>query len=538
VFTPADGRPPAPVETVTLSIHAEETGGTPIWEEMQSVPVDTAGRYNLLLGASQTDGVPLDIFASGEARWLSIRFQRPGELDGPRARLTSVPYALHAADAQTLGGRPASAYLLAAEARGRDAGAVAAATSAAVVSPAAITTGFTNSVAKYLDNADTIGPSAMVASGDNVGIGTGSAVSVGQSAPIDRLNVRFTDNSGAITGISVRNNAGNGAAYSGMLFYDHNGALAQFQGFNNVTHEYRINNVARNAASSFDGSINFLIGSVSRLFVAANGNIGMGTTAPGRPLEIIRNGFADAAFVSYSSNGGAFVDGRTARGTAASPSAVEAGDVLISFGGAGYDSTNFVRNVSIDFIAAGDWSTTSRPTDIRFSTAPADFPVFFERMRITDDGNVGIGTTDPGDRLHVNGEARVANCVRRLDGTGIAGTCPSDQRFKRDITPFGATLQAVAALRPVHYYWRAGEFPQQHFGGGRTYGLIAQEVEDVLPELVVTHADGYKAVDYSKLPLLTVQAIKELQAQNDSLQSRIAELERLVKQLLPARSRH
>ena len=99
-------------EVVTLAIYAEETGGEPLWHETQSIDVDRSGRYMLLLGATQAEGVPLDVFASGEARWLGIAWARPGEVEGPRTRLTSVPYALRASDADTLGGRPASAYLL------------------------------------------------------------------------------------------------------------------------------------------------------------------------------------------------------------------------------------------------------------------------------------------------------------------------------------------------------------------------------------------------------------------------------------------
>jgi Chaperone of endosialidase len=101
----------------------------------------------------------------------------------------------------------------------------------------------------------------------------------------------------------------------------------------------------------------------------------------------------------------------------------------------------------------------------------------------------------------------------------------------------------------VHYFWRAADFPQQQFGDSRAYGLIAQDVEDVLPELVVTTEDGFKAVDYTKLPLLTIQAVKELKAGNDELKAetkelkesndilkgRVAELERLIAEVLAAR---
>ena len=110
-------------------------------------------------------------------------------------------------------------------------------------------------------------------------------------------------------------------------------------------------------------------------------------------------------------------------------------------------------------------------------------------------------------------------CLRNFAGTGLIGTCSSDRRFKKDITPFSPVLNQLTALQPVHYFWRAADFPQQHFGDSRAYGLIAQDVEDVLPELVVTGEDGFKAVDYTKLPLLTIQAVKELKAENDALKA-------------------
>src|SRR5439155_19535525 len=73
-------------------------------------------------------------------------------------------------------------------------------------------------------------------------------------------------------------------SYSGMLFYDQNGELGQFQGFNNATHEYRINNIARDGSITYNGSINFMIGGSSKFKVATNGDITfssdfMGTTS-------------------------------------------------------------------------------------------------------------------------------------------------------------------------------------------------------------------------------------------------------------------
>ena len=92
-------------------------------------------------------------------------------------------------------------------------------------------------------------------------------------------------------------------SYSGTLFYDQNGALGQFQGFNNVTHEYRINNVARNL-SNYNGSINFMIGGTSRLAVAADPNLNV--IVPG-PMNILAGAATIGLFVSGSGSQGVSV---------------------------------------------------------------------------------------------------------------------------------------------------------------------------------------------------------------------------------------
>lgn len=117
-FRPADGGAASSVETVTLSIYGEEKGGAPLWQETQQVAIDAEGRYTVLIG-STVDGVPVDLFASGEPRWLALQFLRAGEVEQARTLATSVPYALRAAkagDADTLGGLSASAFQLAATA--------------------------------------------------------------------------------------------------------------------------------------------------------------------------------------------------------------------------------------------------------------------------------------------------------------------------------------------------------------------------------------------------------------------------------------
>jgi hypothetical protein len=108
----ATGKPLNGGVGVTFLLYEDEQGGSPLWLETQNVTADTSGHYTAMLGSTTSTGLPADIFVAGEARWLAVQPQGQGEQ--PRVLLLSVPYALKAGDAQTLGGLPASAFVLAA----------------------------------------------------------------------------------------------------------------------------------------------------------------------------------------------------------------------------------------------------------------------------------------------------------------------------------------------------------------------------------------------------------------------------------------
>ena len=96
---------------ITFSIYEEQKGGVPLWVEIQTVATDSQGAFTVLLGAASPVGVLTDLFASGRPHWIGV--QVAGQAEQPRSLLASVPYALKAADANTVGGLPASAFLLA-----------------------------------------------------------------------------------------------------------------------------------------------------------------------------------------------------------------------------------------------------------------------------------------------------------------------------------------------------------------------------------------------------------------------------------------
>ncbi|HEY6508355.1 MAG TPA: hypothetical protein VIY56_10105, partial [Vicinamibacterales bacterium] len=239
-------------------------------------------------------------------------------------------------------------------------------------------------------NAADVGNSAVYETGGMVGIGT--------TTPLDWTHVRFTNTNGATTGLAVQNLGNTATSYSGMLFYDQNGALGQFQGFNNVTHEYRINNIARvSPGGAFNGSINFMTGSTSRFVVASNGNIGIGTTAPSALLEVsnaVPGGPANMWMTSYTNAVGPYYMARRARGTPGAPTAVQTGDGLSGIYGQGYGATGFGAAFTggMTVQAAQNWTDTAQGTALTFTTTSINATSPTTRMTLDATGNLGIGT--------------------------------------------------------------------------------------------------------------------------------------------------
>ncbi|MEN8220084.1 MAG: tail fiber domain-containing protein [Pseudomonadota bacterium] len=139
-------------------------------------------------------------------------------------------------------------------------------------------------------------------------------------------------------------------------------------------------------------------------------------------------------------------------------------------------------------------------------------------------GNVGIGTTSPSYKLHVNGTAYA---------TGAAGAL-SDRRHKENISdlPIDA-LKVVKELRPVIFEWKE---PQDNGMEGSQIGFIAQEVEKVLPEAVLTqdNEEQTKGLKYNALIPVLTKAVQTLAEENETLKSENAALKRDIAQIKAA----
>jgi hypothetical protein len=112
-------------------------------------------------------------------------------------------------------------------------------------------------------------------------------------------------------------------------------------------------------------------------------------------------------------------------------------------------------------------------------------------------GRVGIGTTDPTEKLDVAGNVKATSFLYS-----------SDKSLKTNIQPLTNSLNKVKQLEGVSFNWKEN--------GEQSIGLIAQDVEKVFPELVSSE-EGNKAVAYGNLVAVLIEAVKEQQKQIDEL---------------------
>ena len=227
------------------------------------------------------------------------------------------------------------------------------------------------------------------------------------------------------------------------------------------------------------------------------GNVGIGTTNPSYALDV--NGFIRTIYP--------LILDTTATGSNYSA-------FRITAGGDGQC-----------YIQAGSSLTSAATANVLF-TGINGGP---ERMRINlTSGNVGIGTTSPTFKLQIAGDvgpnatnsynlgAAGSNWGCLYYNGGTQGTCASDERLKANISDidFGSDpLAQIANLRPRTFSFLSDENSNMY------NGLIAQEVEQFSPELVVTNQDGYKAIKYGDIQWLTLEAVKQLNLEVKELSS-------------------
>jgi hypothetical protein len=240
--------------------------------------------------------------------------------------------------------------------------------------------------------------------------------------------------------------------------------------------------------SLVDDQLNFYTGFSEKVRITSNGDVGIGTTSPTTKLYV---------------NGGFVATSNAGIGTSSPACRLHiVGGSDSSLAGGGYIQTGNTlgENLSID----------SNEMMARNNGAPS--ALFFNHdggnVIIADAGagNLGIGTANPAQKLHVIGN---------ICATGSIGAC-SDGRFKKNVRPLGDALAMVERLSPVRFDWKRDEFPEHHFDDSHQIGFIAQEAREVLPEIVAQGSDGYLSVDYGRLTPVIVEALKQIKREKDT----------------------
>jgi len=170
------------------------------------------------------------------------------------------------------------------------------------------------------------------------------------------------------------------------------------------------------------------------------------------------------------------------------------------------------------------------------------------RSNFDNYGSGGIWVSDDGDlvdlndgylalrasyglRIHSGNRGGGPNINLRYDGVIIASNniiaygSPSDRRLKDNVTPLENSLDKVMKMRGVEFDWREGTDEYETTGLRHDIGFIAQEIEDIVPDLVRPGEDGYLAVRDRGIPALLLEAIKELKGELDEARTKIKILE-------------
>lgn len=202
-------------------------------------------------------------------------------------------------------------------------------------------------------------------------------------------------------------------------------------------------------------------------------------------------------------------------------SAVDYGSAIYLTHDHGANQTAFRINSHYDSGLGGlsiGFSTTAQ----NYGASPID-ATYAEIIHIRGNGNVGIGTTSPSEKLHVIGNILASGAI-------TAGTA-SDSRLKSNIATLCNASSVLRQLRGVGFDWNTLATDKSSYFKGHDVGLIAQEVEPLIPSAIGTIWGEYKRLDYTKITPYLVEGWKEHDDEIQRLKTKIKQLEERIYEL-------
>jgi len=324
-------------------------------------------------------------------------------------------------------------------------------------------------------------------SSGNVGIGTTSPTSRLHLSTTASVAARIIGANSSYTSMFI----GNTATGAATLWLD--GANGDLSGSDYAAIRQNNDLTLELYSAPFAGDLIMTLGGTERMRVKKDGNVGIGTTSPAATLHVdgsVRFEDLTSGILQVDSNGDVSVNTSLTSYTAG-------GDYGLTLSGTEFRlEDDRRRNSTTTDIYTGnthDYTFYDASIGIRWYTAGS------EDMRLENDGD-----------LHVDRDVIAYS------------TTISDERLKDDVQTIESACEKVSSLRGVEYTWNSGSRK-----GQREIGVIAQEVEKVIPEIVrekklpLMDDEVYKTVDYEKLVAVLIEANKELQDRVSKLESKL-----------------
>lgn len=403
----------------------------------------------------------------------------------------------------------------------------------------------------------------------------GSSVGIGTTSPRTQIEIIGSSTYSALT-----LNVGSGIANTRV--YDIIGSTSNNISYRFVNELYTVGTAyytVNRELMNISSQVWYAGTGTEAMRISNTGNVGIGTTTPNESLTVCDNTTNNnssiltgtiARFIGTDGvqgriildayGAGTNMTFRQAGGTAAIPTATLSGVSLLQLNGFGYGTTGYTNTTRVGMygVATENWTDTAQGTYIAFFTTAGGSLTTSEKVRIDANGNLGIGTASPTYKLDVNGSVNASALL--VNGVAVGGgstignetasastfypvfttttsgtmssanvtttkltfipstgtlsatiyNSTSDVKLKENIHSFDG-IELLNQINPVSFTWKDSQ--------SKSYGVIAQELEEVLPELVDTNVDGMKSVSYIPMIAMLIDVVKKQQKEIEEIKS-------------------